>query len=336
MKRKAIKLISAIVAIGITSVLLSACSSTPSTPQDVVKGYLEAVQKGDSKTALSLISPNVTEKQQVLLTDEALKSSVGIKSINVFDALTPDKDDPAISIVKASYSLNGKTVDAKFDAKKADDKWVVTSGDAYVEMYLPFSEYTSGFIVAGVPVNHSQTSDAGLTLFPGSYDVELKKGNKLVSLKKETFYAGQGSFGISGKFDALSSVKDDINSQIKTFIESCFAVQDKAVKDDTCPNWIPLRKNDVTSPSWELIKLPTYGVSFDGNHITLELLDKPEYKFTYDYAELWDPKNPKSETESVTEDYAPTVTMEESKLVLTFIGDETEHKVATWNGIRYY
>ena len=251
------RLTAATVAVGLAVAGLTGCVGQPSTPQDIVKAYLEAVQAGDATRAVALVNPGVSKNQRALLTDSALKKAGKIENIAVLD--TPGGSDATGSnhlTVTATYDVDGKTAQAKFIADRASDGWRVTGG--YANLNIPISVAAPAFSVNGLVVKQANVNNGQVVVFPGTYRVGLV-ANQLLAMKS----VNQSTADLPHRpvFEVAQAVQNDFDSNLKAFLDGCFAAA-AAERGHACPNWYSASPDYFESFRWTLIEAPTYRVSY--------------------------------------------------------------------------
>jgi hypothetical protein len=251
------RIAAASVSIGLAAAALTGCVGQPSTPQDIAKAYLEAVQAGDATRAIALVSPGVSKGQRILLTDAALKKAGKIENIAVLD--TPSGSNTAGSnhvAVNATYDVDGKTARIQFIADRTSDGWHVTGG--YASLRIPISAAAPAFSVNGLVVKQANVSNGQIIVFSGTYRVDLV-ANQLLAMKSvNQSTADRPSNPV---FEVAQAVQNGFDSTLKAFLDGCFAAA-AAVRDHACPNWYSASPDYFNSFRWTLIEAPTYRVSY--------------------------------------------------------------------------
>jgi hypothetical protein len=125
---------------------------------DAVQGYLSALAAGDANGALAYAA--VPPANKTLLTKQALaaaKKNGAISSIKV----TP-VDDPAATLVDASYKVGKKPVTVSFAVDSSSGSWKLTNVAAEADL---------SFVGRGYPmlINGTKVTGTNVSLFPGSY-----------------------------------------------------------------------------------------------------------------------------------------------------------------------
>lgn len=155
----------------------SASASREAAVETAVRGYLEAVARGDASRALDYLAekPDSTE----LLTDDVLAASREAAKLTNVDVRARSGTGDSIE-VKASYRLGDAGVDQTFTVKERNGSWKVVNGTATVDLSagdLPLA------------INGQAVSDSSAAvLFPGSYALTVAGDTgKYVTLETTTF-----------------------------------------------------------------------------------------------------------------------------------------------------
>ncbi len=133
-------------------------------PQAAVRGYLEAVSRGEAAAALSYAAYTPTNTK--MLTDAVLADSLAREPIT---NISVDEKIPVDSVtdveVGARYNLGGTPVATTYNARKVGSIWrVVTTGFSW-----PSTSLLSYYPDFAWRVNGVLVDSADVELFPGSY-----------------------------------------------------------------------------------------------------------------------------------------------------------------------
>ena len=145
------------------------------TAQAAVRGFLEALARGDSADALSFAA---TPTDPTFLTDEVLAESLALNPITFQQAVREDLSDTEYVAVTADYQIGSQSVNTIYETVVQDGYYFIDQVTAPISLY---GVYVSGI---GMRLNGVSISTSALTpyldLFPGSY--ELTIGNSMLTL----------------------------------------------------------------------------------------------------------------------------------------------------------
>lgn len=164
-KRLAIALISGVVVVVIAAVVAIAVTllggeKKPLTAVDAVKGYLEALARGDAKAALSYAKdqPATTE----FLTDDVLKKQISrwpITNIRILDS-----DSMSVHV---AVNFGDQTSDQKMFVKQVDGGWKLEAGTIKLTFFSSRSTKAANTLTLfGKPHDANQATN----VFPGWVD----------------------------------------------------------------------------------------------------------------------------------------------------------------------
>lgn len=141
----------------------ASATNLPSTPQDVVAEYFNALADGDIDHALSLGAP-AGQGLNTLLTPEAHAETRAGSPIADLTVLT---DDPLSTEVDVSYTLGGQPINTTVRLQRLDTgDYRLARTTSSVQLQLVGGQNLP-VLVNGTAVNHGQA----LELVPGSYEV---------------------------------------------------------------------------------------------------------------------------------------------------------------------
>lgn len=322
------KLIAASAVIGLATALLAGCSSTPATPQAVVKAYLEAVQDGNAERALELVRPDTETGNQLLLTDEVLKASDGIENIVVYDALVPNGDGSPLSSVKATYEADGKIMTALFNAEQADGDWIVTPTDraGLGALGLDFSDWVGTFTVNGIDVTSDEAESANYAVFPGSYSVDVV--SDFVSFEEPYVYStSEDSSGDGTLYTVNEDTQSALTSFTTTFMDDCFAASTET-RADNCLNWQEFYAAP-TDAVWTLDRRVEPELEYSGGRMSVEWQESFAYTISFVTTSIYSSGEPQSDSSSNDSTLSITPTIEDDEIVFTVDERTISHENGT-------
>ncbi|MFC7405836.1 hypothetical protein [Georgenia alba] len=136
----------------------------PTSPQELVEGYLGAVAEGNAAEALSYLPTDQRPQDEPLLTDEALARSLEIAPISEIEVGEVVEGD-ATAEVRVSYLMGGEPVDTVFLVvdRAGNGKWLLDGGLAQIS--------TPNLTGLDLTVNGQDVAGGPLNAFVGTYEI---------------------------------------------------------------------------------------------------------------------------------------------------------------------
>ncbi|MFZ0835557.1 MAG: nuclear transport factor 2 family protein, partial [Mycobacterium sp.] len=150
----------------------------PGTPGEAVRGYLEALARGDAEAALSYAADNPASKD--FLTDEILKKQNDkwpISDIRILD----DNATASMGTVHVTAKFGGQTSDETLFLEERDGEWKLKQGAIKLDIGQTRS-YTEAASKTLTLFGRSIGDDSVVYVFPGW--VDLGNGNKNITQKR--------------------------------------------------------------------------------------------------------------------------------------------------------
>jgi hypothetical protein len=147
---------------------------------DVVKGYLEALARGDAEAALSYSDDQPGSKD--LLSDEILKKQIAEWPITDIRILNDDSSAAVIGMaqVHVTAKFGDKTSDATLQLKKSGDRWRL--GAAAIKLSATPGG-SSNEAAQTMTIFGKDAGEGTLYVFPGY--LEVASGNKYLDIKQK-------------------------------------------------------------------------------------------------------------------------------------------------------
>jgi hypothetical protein len=201
------------------------------SPSAAVKGYLEALARGDAEAALSDGADQPASKE--LLTDDILKKQIEKMPISNIRILGDNAADAAgVGQVHVTVSFGDQSSDATLPVKKADGRWKLDAS----AVRLDFSRFTATnqametLTAFGKPVGKSVAY-----VFPGWID--WGSSNKNIAVKAKPVLLESLSSSAAATVVPTLSVSDAaraaIVANLKQRLDTC--AQSKSVLPERCP-----------------------------------------------------------------------------------------------------
>ncbi|MUL44514.1 DUF4878 domain-containing protein [Mycobacterium sp. CBMA293] len=218
-------------------------SSKASSPGDVVKGYLEALSKGDAETALSYSKDQPASKD--FLSNDILAKQIAEWPISDIRILNEDKGLESIgrADVHVAAKFGDKSSDATMTVKKDGDKWQLEHATIKVDLSMGASDNAArkSMTFFGKEIS----DESAVYVFPGYLD--LASTSPYVSVTAKPLLLDEMKSYSSGaylqpKFALTDSGTKAIANQLNTSFGSCQASHSL---NPPLPCPAKLDKNDV-------------------------------------------------------------------------------------------
>lgn len=202
---------------------------------DVVKGYLEALSRGDAEAALSYSNDQPGSKE--FLTDDVLKRQIDKWPITNIRILNPDDANHSYGFAQVHVVVNfgNQTSDANLSVKKADGHWKLESAAIKLDTTGPGgtdNESLETLAIFGKPVGKST-----VYVFPGWLDIGSSNRNLSVTSKPMLLdslgRAGGAFFVGDAKFDLSNAGKSAVMSALAESLEQC--TKSTSLTPPNCP-----------------------------------------------------------------------------------------------------
>jgi hypothetical protein len=194
-----------------------------SSAADAVKGYLEALARGDAAGALTYSNDQPAAKD--FLTDDILKKQIAkwpITNIRILnDDSTPLNSVTGFSRVHVAVNFGDKSSDTTLTVKKQDGRWGLTHATVKLESTsgIGNQELPNTLTMFGKPLNGST-----IYVFPGFLDVGSSNPNIAVTAKPillEGLATGGTAAYLATTYDITDAAKAAILGGVKAATDTC-------------------------------------------------------------------------------------------------------------------
>lgn len=220
-----------IVIVGAFTLFGGGGGSGASSPSAAVKGYLEALARGDAEAALSDGADQPASKE--LLTDDILKKQVEKMPISNVRILGDNASDASgMGQVHVTVSFGDQSSDSTLAVKKADGRWKLDAA----AVRLDFTRFTATnqametLTAFGKPVGKSVAY-----VFPGWID--WGSSNKNISAKGKPVLleslASSAGAAVLPTLSVSEAGRADIIAAVKQRLDTC--AQSKSLMPEQCP-----------------------------------------------------------------------------------------------------
>lgn len=187
-----------VLAVGAVVTVMLLVGSAGGGGKETAQQYVDAIAKGDAKTANALARVKTSDKNNVLLSNAVLSKATRITAPTVTKVIHGNSAELVMATV--SYKLDGKSFTGTIDVERDDDGWFVARGLAYSIPGIPYG--VDSFRIAGVD-GELDRSDRDRVAYPGVY--KLLPPNKFHTLSGDTKLLVSRDFRSLGKLELLPS-----------------------------------------------------------------------------------------------------------------------------------
>lgn len=190
---------------------------------DAVKGYLEALARGDANGALAYSNDQPASKDFV--TDDILKKQIAkwpITNIRILnDESTPLNSVTGFSRVHVAVNFGDKTSDTTLTAKKQDGRWGLSHATVKLDTTagVGSQELPNTLTMFGKPLNGKT-----IYVFPGFLDVASSNTNIAVTTKPillDGLATGGTSAYLAATYEVSDAAKAAILNGVKAVTDTC-------------------------------------------------------------------------------------------------------------------
>jgi len=260
----------AVIGVIVTVLITRSAVDHPSGPPpggatEAAKGYLEALSRGDAKTALSYgaAQPESTD----LLTDDVLKKQLAKMPISDIEILGQDNKpgaDEKNTLVRVAVKLGGKRTESRLPMVAVDGGWKLRSAAVNVGTLARSntdSSPDSTLMIFGKPIDPS----GHFYVFPGYFEVGTATPYLTVNQPgPASFDQLDGGMFLELKWSMPDSAKPAIEEAVRAWLTKCYS---PGAKPDYC-------KELIGGTDWE---------DYDANTVALTgPIDLSGLKITYD------------------------------------------------------
>ena len=265
-------------------VAINLVNNSLASPQQPVREYLDALQKGEGGKALGLLHATVPQSNPAMLDGEALKTAAArISGVKFGDAEDRGGDQVMVPI---DYSINGAQLHTEFLLQRSGTQWLFFHDWSFVPAELPTLNVTvvnsNQATLNGVPVNMPNGRNTFAVFYPGEYEA---------SLNGQFFAAPASRATLSGRDNppaplnlltqATDGLKDAVGAKVKQFLDDCADQADKKQQlQPDCP-FYHTTNNRVADGTidWSITDYPVVKIEpFGGRWVVAPLDGKARIK----------------------------------------------------------
>lgn len=261
-------------------VAINVVNNSLASPQQPVREYLDALQKGEGEKALGLLSASVPQSNAAMLDGTALQTATArISGIRYGDA--EDRGNNQV-MVPIEYTIDGSALRTEFLLERSGTEWLFFHKWALVPAALPVLDVTvvnaSEATLNGVPVNMPNGRNTFAVFYPGEYEA---------SLAGQYFSAAPTKATVSGRdvpvaplnlmTEATDGLKDAVGGKVNEFLDTCADTADKQQQlQPDCPFYHTTNNRVIDGTiDWSITEYPTISIEpFGGRWVVAPLNGK--------------------------------------------------------------
>ncbi|MET3923330.1 hypothetical protein [Arthrobacter sp. UYEF20] len=251
-------------------------NSTIAGPQQPVRDYLGALQKGHGGKALGLLHATVPPGNAAMLDGTALQTATSrIANVKVGDA----EERPGNQVmVPMEYTIEGSPLRTEFLLQETGREWLFFNTWPFAPSALPTVDVTvvnaAQATVNGIPVNMPNGRNSFAVFYPGEYEATLVGEHFTAPARRATVSAPDEPVGLNLLTVAAEKLKTDVGTKTREYLDSCAAAASKEQRlQPECP-FYHVTNNRVVPGSikWAVSAYPEISIEpFDGRWVVSPL-----------------------------------------------------------------
>ncbi|MEO5778823.1 MULTISPECIES: hypothetical protein [Arthrobacter] len=249
-------------------------------PQQPVREYVAALQKGEGAKALGLLNASVPQGSASMLDGTALQTAAS----NITDARFGDAENRSGNqvMVPMDYSINGSELHTEFLLERTGTRWLFFSKWSFVPASLPVLDVTvvnsNEASLNGVPVNMPSGRNSFAVFYPGEYEASLN-GQYFAAAPTRTTLSGRDTPppALNLLTYATDGLKDAVSGKVQEFLDSCADEADKQQRlQPDCPFYHATYNRVVDGTiDWSISEYPAVSIEpFGGRWVVAPLNGK--------------------------------------------------------------
>jgi hypothetical protein len=253
-------------------------------PQQPVREYLSALQKGDGEKALGLLRASVPQSNPAMLDGSALQTAAaGISDVKIGNA---EERGANRVMVPMDYTVHGSQQRTEFLLERSGTEWLFFHKWSFVPAALPVMDVTvvnsSEATINGVPVNMPNGRNSFAVFYPGEYEAALN-GQYFSAPPTRTAVTGGDAHPapLNLLTEATKSLKDAVAGKVREFLDSCADEADKQQKlQPDCPFYHATNNRVIDGTiDWSITDYPAVNIEpFGGRWVVAPLDGKARIK----------------------------------------------------------
>ncbi|WP_346959332.1 hypothetical protein [uncultured Arthrobacter sp.] len=280
----AVWLLGLMLAVAGAVVAINLVNNSIASPQQPVREYLDALQKGEGEKALGLLKASVPQSNPAMLDGEALKTAAaGISDVKFGNA--EDRGGNQV-MVPIDYTLGGSRLHTEFLLQRSGTQWLFFHDWSFVPAALPVLDVTvvnsNQASLNGVPVNMPNGRNTFAVFYPGEYEASLNGKFFAAPATRATVSSrDMPSAPLNLLTQATEGLKDAVTAKVKEFLDTCAAQADKQQRlQPDCPFYHATNNRVVDGTiDWSIADYPAVSIEpFGGRWVVAPLDGKARIK----------------------------------------------------------
>ncbi|MCU1530537.1 MAG: hypothetical protein JWO49_108 [Arthrobacter sp.] len=254
------------------------------SPQQPVREYLAALQKGEGEKALGLLRASVPQSNAAMLDGTALQTAAArITDVEFGEAENRGGNRVMVPI---DYSIDGRRLRTEFLLERSGTEWLFFDRWSFVPATLPVLDVTvvnsNEATLNGVPVSMPNGRNSFAVFYPGEYDASLN-GQYFAAPSTQAVLSGRNvpAAPLNVQTQATEALKDAVSSKVKEFLDTCADAADKQQQlQPECPFYHATNNRVIDGTiDWGITDYPTVSIEpFDGRWVVAPLDGKARIK----------------------------------------------------------
>ncbi|NUU31492.1 hypothetical protein [Arthrobacter sp. C9C5] len=280
----AVWLLGLMLAIAGAVVAINLVNNSIASPQQPVREYLDALQKGEGEKALGLLHASVPQSNPAMLDGEALKTAAArISDVKIGNA--EDRGGNQV-MVPIDYTIDGSQLHTEFLLQRSGTQWLFFHDWSFVPAALPVIDVTvvnsNQASLNGVPVNMPNGRNSFAVFYPGEYEASLNGQFFAAPATRATVTSrDMPSAPLNLLTQATDGLKDAVTAKVKEFLDSCADQADKQQRlQPDCPFYHATNNRVVDGTiDWSITDYPAVSIEpFGGRWVVAPLDGKARIK----------------------------------------------------------
>ncbi|HKU29283.1 MAG TPA: hypothetical protein VJQ60_02245 [Arthrobacter sp.] len=273
-------LLGLMLAVAAAIICINLVSNSVASPQQQVREYLSALQKGHGSEALGILHASVPSANTAMLDGTALQTAASkISDIKLGNAQSRGNNRVTVPM---DYKIDGKALHSDFVLERTGTEWLFFGKWSFVPTSLPTIDVTAvnanQATLNGVPVNLPNGRNSFAVFYPGDYEASLTGKYFSAPATNTAVTAGTSA---QTPLSLLTKPTDDlikvVNDKVKEFLDQCAADATKQQRlQPDCPFYHVTNSRVVDGTiKWQITEYPKVSIDpFDGQWVVAPLNGK--------------------------------------------------------------
>lgn len=271
-------LLGLMLAVAASIVAVHVVNNSLASPQQPVREYLDALQKGEGGKALGLLQASVPQSNAAMLDGTALQTATArITGVN-FGAVEKRAGNQVM--VPVDYTIDGTGLRTDFLLERSGTEWFFFHKWSFVPAALPVLDVTvvnsNEATLNGVPVNMPNGRNSFAVFYPGEYEATLN-GQHFSAPPTRATISGRNAPAapLNLLTEATPALTDTVSEKVKEFLDSCAAEADNQQKlQPDCPFYHATSNRVVDGTiDWSITDYPAVRIEPFGGRWVVAPLD---------------------------------------------------------------